>query len=278
MSVKPFYSPDQITRDAAARTDAVIVGFSRGKESLACMEVCCRLRDAGLFKTVHAYHMHIVPGLQFVERSLQYYERRFKVNVLRLPYWVSDVLYSRGDYGPHEWAAADKITRQIKINDIEAYVRKQTGADWLCYGHKKRDSLERNGMLATFHMHGVDVKGRRFYPLAHLNNAATLSILKTKNIPLPPDYSLFRFGRGESMADMTAECLRAIRDRYPEDYATIIRLHPYVESNIKREEWYGKKERKGPWRGFKAEWLDGDGGGRGCDGGSGGAPPATEQA
>lgn len=57
----------QVRRETGGKT---ILAFSTGKDSIAAMQA---IRDA--FDEVIPVYMYLVPGLEFVEESLAYYER-----------------------------------------------------------------------------------------------------------------------------------------------------------------------------------------------------------
>lgn len=66
----------------ARLTDSVIVGFSGGKDSIVCLDLCMRY-----FQNVKPYFMYLVPGLEFQEDMLRRYEARYGVEITRLPHF-----------------------------------------------------------------------------------------------------------------------------------------------------------------------------------------------
>ena len=63
-------------------TDAVLVGFSGGKDSIVTLDLCFKY-----FKKVVPFFLYIVPGLSFQERQLQWYENRYQTEIIRLPHF-----------------------------------------------------------------------------------------------------------------------------------------------------------------------------------------------
>ena len=60
-------------------TDSVIVAFSGGKESVVTLDLCSRY-----FKNIKAFFMYIVPDLSFQERTLEWYEKRYQIEIMRI--------------------------------------------------------------------------------------------------------------------------------------------------------------------------------------------------
>lgn len=63
------------------RQAETLLAFSTGKDAIAAW---LALREK--FDAVHPYYLYLVPGLEFVEESLDYYERFFGTKIVRLPH------------------------------------------------------------------------------------------------------------------------------------------------------------------------------------------------
>ena len=63
------------------RQSETLLAFSTGKDAIAAW---LAIREH--FDRVHPYYLYLVPGLEFVEESLAYYERFFGVKIARLPH------------------------------------------------------------------------------------------------------------------------------------------------------------------------------------------------
>ena len=120
---------------------------------------------------------------------------------------------------------------QIKQADSFAYIREQTGLDWIALGEKKADNpprlwrLRKNG--------GFDAKQRQVFPVANWTHGQVLSYMKAKCLMLPPEW---RFGLKTSFGGFVADELRAIKQHYPDDYQKIQARFPFIEAAIKRAE------------------------------------------
>jgi phosphoadenosine phosphosulfate reductase len=212
--------PLEIVRSARRLTDAVLVGLSGGKDSLAVLDLCARH-----FERVEAYFLYTVPGLEFQERTLRYCERRYAIKVRRLPHWCLS-------HQLREWAFRGPVkgdVPRLKLIDVENHARELTGVNWVATGQRKDDSLERRAMLSR--NGGLDLKARRFYPLADWRAASVFVYLKQRRVPLPPDYALFWRSWG---GRLHANDLGKIREAFPDDYRRIVEYFPHVEAQEAR--------------------------------------------
>jgi phosphoadenosine phosphosulfate reductase len=217
----------RIVKQAAALSDQASVGFSTGKDSIVALDLCCRH-----FKKVTAFFMYVVEGLSFQEAYIAQAERRYGIKVVRLPHWNLGTMLRVNYYRPGSNLSA--AAPELAINDTENYMRSKHAATWFAYGQKKNDSLERRGMLSE--CGGVDVKTRRFYPVADFSDREIFAYMRHRRLPTPVDYQLF----GHSFGILDPLELRQVRRHYPEDFRKIVRVFPEIEAVIAREDFYGK--------------------------------------
>lgn len=216
--------PLSAVRAVAALTDAVIIGVSCGKDSLAVLELCSKH-----FSRIAAYFMYQIPGMSFQERYLGFLERRYKVQIIRLPHWTLGKRFQSAAYRPQ--TSLSLACPAIKAPDVREHVRRQTGIDWFATGEKICDSMDRRKWLQG--MKGINRPARLLYPIWNWSDAATYGYLKRNAIPLPPDYRLF----GQSFGHFRAPILRAIRDEFPNDFAKIKNVFPLIEAVIARDDY-----------------------------------------
>ena len=210
-----------VAKRAAQLTPSIIVAFSGGKDSIAVLDVCVQH-----FRRVEAYFMYTVKGLGFQERYLQYIERRYSITIQRVPHVSLAQMIASGSFRPAQ------ACEQLSMTDVENAMRQQLGIDWIASGEKMSDSLQRRGMLNA--IQGLSESRRRVYPLAGFSDRAVFSYLKMRQIPLPPDYRLFN---DRSFGALYARELIIIRDNFPEDYELIKQSFPFVEAQVKRDEF-----------------------------------------
>ena len=89
-------------------TDSVIVAFSGGKESIVTLDLCFRY-----FKNVRAFFMYICPDLSFQERTLEWYEKKYQTEIIRIPHMDVSEFFHYGSF-----RVPDPTFPIVSINDI----------------------------------------------------------------------------------------------------------------------------------------------------------------
>lgn len=217
----------------------IIVGVSCGKDATATLDLCAEHFPP---HSIYAYFQYIVPGLSFQDSYLAYLERRYAdalaAPIIRLPHWTLSHLYRA--FAFRERTLSGVVCPPVRIRDVFAYLRRETGADWIATGEKCCDSLERNAQIR--HCQAIDATRRKLYPIAFLSQGAVFSYLRSRNIALPPEYGTL--GSGRSFGSLWYREVAPIRERYPADYAKILRYFPLLEGQIVRREAAMKKEKQ----------------------------------
>jgi phosphoadenosine phosphosulfate reductase len=218
--------------DSITNTDAVIVAFSAGKDSLAVLDLCCKR-----FNTVHAYFMYHVQGLSFQETIIRGVEKRYNIEVKRVPHFALATILNRSGMRLRQ-----TNIKELKITDIELAMRDHFGVEWIASGESKYDSLQRRGMLSVLGPSSVglgvaDQKRKRLYPIADWNRSVVFSYLRRNRIPTPAFYKHMKSSLGRFRADE----LQAVATHYPEDYAKIMKVFPFMEAVRLRGELYAEE-------------------------------------
>lgn len=212
---------------ATASPDGVIVALSGGKDSLVTLDLCVRELGPGRVK---AFHMYLVKDLECVEKPLRWCERRYGIEVLKVPHWTLANAYKYAVYMPHR--SRTDGWRDTRMTDIEQAVRSRLGSWWIAYGHRMADSIERVGMLSR--NGGFDGVGRRVYPLRSWNEAAVMAYLRARRIPPPPRLTILK--RSMTGVSFQEDVLIAIRENYPDDFDKIVEKFPYLPAKLARYE------------------------------------------
>lgn len=224
-------SSQAVIEQIRSQTDTVMLAFSTGKDSLACLTI---LKNAGF--NIVPYHAFYVPGLKFVERSLDYYEEFFDLHIYRT---IDPNFYrwlkTYGFQPPARMATLDWLhLPAFKHQDIQQGIARTVGLDeesyWCAVGTRMSDSLNRRLM---FKNHGpVDSVQRKFYPVYDLNKSDLIPILQEAKVKLSVDYKIF----GRSFCGLDYRFLKAIREHYPEDYDTIKFWFPLIDLEFAKYE------------------------------------------
>lgn len=205
-------------------TDSVLVGFSGGKDSIVTIDLCFKH-----FKNVKAFFMYMVEGLSFQESLLQWYEKRYDTEIIRVPHFENS-----NDMRFGVFRNMDFDVPVITITDVYNYVRQQTGIHWIAAGERIDDSLIRRAMIKN--SSSIDKKRGRFYPVAYWSKKDIMEYIKFHKLKLGEDSKRFGF----SFRGLDGQQLIFIKNFYPDDYKKILRVYPFAEAAVKRFEEYGK--------------------------------------
>lgn len=226
--------PLDIIKKAMKITDEVIVGFSCGKDSVVTLDLCFKH-----FKKIYVYFMYLIPGLTFQERYIEFIEKRYKINVLRMPHWQLSGMMQNASL--RYWTDKTVNLPSVNATDAENYARRKLGCKWIATGEMKVDSMNRRGMLSA--NKGLSLKRKRIYPLSDWSTINVFNYMKRNKLPLSLDYALFGCkSRGGSFGRLWAEELLAIKKAYPEDYHAILNYFPFAEAQVKRHEYKIEKQ------------------------------------
>lgn len=200
-------------------TDAIGVAVSFGKDSLATLDLCCRV-----FTRVEGYYLFRVRGMAIVDEWSADVLSRFGVRVRMYPHFDLVRCYRHAVLQPH-WEGLDK-TPLVKMADIEAQFRVDANVDWIAYGWRRNDSFSRALIMKS--TGGLDADSRRVFPLRSWRRQDVYDYLAEKAIPLPD--GLGRKDQGG--LDFHAGALRRLAENYPEDYQRWLADFPFSEIQL----------------------------------------------
>lgn len=204
-----------------ARNDTLLVSYSGGKDSRVVLDLASRVFAPG---KVQCFFMYFLPGLECVREGLDFAVRRYGVEIIQLPHWLTSRCLKREVFcdtpraldGMNEWTVAD----------VRAVARKRTGIPTIATGEKRADSRIR----ATF----LPAEPGIVRPLFHWNKFDLLSCMKARALPQPDQDA-----RGSGGVDLSAKSLLFLHDHYPHDFDAIEAVFPYVRAVVKRREFHG---------------------------------------
>lgn len=203
-------------------TDSVLVGFSGGKDSIVTLDLCMRY-----FDRVVPFFMYIVPGLEFQERTLQWYEKYYSVEILRIPHFEVSNFMRYGSF-----RAFDLSVPIISITDEYNWMRLNTDITWIAAGERISDSIIRRAMIKN--SGSIDRERARFYPIAYWKKKEVLGYIKKRKLKLPSDSK----GLGFSFKSLDGKELAFVKKHYPEDYLKIESMYPYCGAAVERWKRY----------------------------------------
>jgi phosphoadenosine phosphosulfate reductase len=200
----------------ASVTDSVIVAFSGGKDSIVTLDLCFKY-----FKNVQPFFMYLVPNLEFQESMLQWYEKKYNTEIIRIPHFELSEFLKYGSFAP-----PDFDVNVVGINDTYEYLRQRTGIDWIAAGERCADSIVRNAMIKK--SGSIDYKRGRFYPLAYWKKQEVMQYIKYKKLYLSPEQKKIGF----SFRSLAGKELATVKELYPNDFEKILQLFPFAGAAV----------------------------------------------
>lgn len=226
-----FENSTDLCQWVAEQSPVCLLSFSCGKDSIGAWVKLNRH-----FETVVPVYMYLVPGLEFVEQSLAYYERFFGTKIMRLPHpslyrWLdSCILQAPQNVSVIEEAGLVSFDYD-DVFDVVKAVYRLPAETYTAIGVRATDSLNRWAAIKKYG--AVNEKRRTFYPTYDWRKDELIGEIIGANVKLPVDYQMF----GRSFDGIDYRFLAIIRDWYPQDYARILEVFPMAELEIKRIEY-----------------------------------------
>lgn len=205
-----------------------LIAFSRGKDAVAAYLVA---RERGL--ELVPFHMYIVPDLEFIAESLDYYERALGVRIINIPHPSLFRMLDACVFQPPEHVQIiDRIDPcERPYTEVYGALRRSEGLPdtaLTASGVRACDSLVRR---ISFRRSGhIRPKSQTFYPVWNFNKAATLSVIARAGIDLAIDYELF----GRSFDGIDHRFLAPLKRHRPRDYARILEWFPLADLELFR--------------------------------------------
>lgn len=235
-----FANSDELCEYMAEITGGVtMLAFSTGKDSVAAW-----LKLRRYFDKIVPYYLYNIPGnLDFIEKSLTYYEEWFGCHIIRLPHpslyrqWNNLVFQAPENIRAIESAGL----REYDYAEINSVVRMTDPALDVAYqavGVRSADSIMRRTSILQ---HGSINHGKmRFFPVFDYKKDDIVRELDEANISLPIDYEWF----GRTFDGIDYRFTSVLREKSPKDYEKVVAAFPQVELDILRQQW-----RKEYWEG-----------------------------
>ena len=207
--------------------ETTLQSFSRGKDSIACaLGIRHRLNIVPMFFVA-------VPGLEFVDESLDYYERTlFHRHILRLPH---PSFYRHLNNGLFQTASTNAVIEAANLKEI-------THLDVFAMA-MKQEGLKKGSVLTAIGARAADSALRRmsmkrhgpfrpstlsWWPIHDYNKERLVREIERAKISLPVDYLMF----GRSFDGLDAQYLIPIKKQYPRDYRRILDWYPLIEAEV----------------------------------------------
>lgn len=199
-------------------TDSIIVFFSGGSDSIATLDMCVKH-----ISKVVAIHLYFIPGLSFVEKHFDYYRKRFNITIDQYPFPDVSRIFNSKAFNLN----AKKLPK-LSLSKIQTFVRKKYNIDWVSYGYRLNDSLQRRGFMTKYGL--IDKKNKKVYPVAEWSSKTVMNYLEHEKLPLPISYSYgFR-----DISWFAGSSLLWLYNNYRDDYNKVKKIYPLIEGELIR--------------------------------------------
>ena len=195
------------------KSNEAIVFCSLGKDSLVLLDLLFPR-----FERVVCVFMYFVPGLEHIERWVNWVKARYpKVEFIQIPHWNLTYILRSGMY-----CVPNPKIKLLKLADVDNAMRLKFGIDYVFYGMKKADSMNRRLMLNTY----PDYESAgKVYPLADWTQKEVLTYMRQKGLPDPIRYS----SKASGGIGFNLDCFLWLRENFPGDLKKIIKAFPMSE-------------------------------------------------
>jgi hypothetical protein len=226
---KFMHTSEEVIAEVRRENPRCMISFSTGKDAIGAH---LAIRDH--FDEVVPYYLYLVPGLEFVDESLDYYERHlFGRRIIRLPHPSLIRMLNGFVFQPPERC---KVIEELDLyehdyEDIAESIREAEGlppetmtatgvraADSpIRYSHfKKRGAINRNKLT--------------FAPVFDWNKERLFGAIQRSGVKLPVDYRLF----GRTFDGIDLRFLYPIKQHFPRDYQRILDWFPMADMELFR--------------------------------------------
>lgn len=217
-------------RTVRALSPEAIISFSRGKDSIAAY---LAMRDS--FERIVPYTYYIVPGLEFVEESLQYYEQKMGCHIVRYPGPSFYKMLNNMVYQPKD--RIDVIERMnlpyLSQDDLQRALTVDHDLSDMAYnaiGMRSKDSVQR---AFSIQRNGtINHTRKTFYPIHDWSKQQVIDCIAKSGWKLPIEYRYF----GSSFDGLYISYLYPIKKHFPRDYQRILEFFPFAEMEVLRYE------------------------------------------
>lgn len=230
MNNQSVLSGDETIRVIRARQAQTLLAFSLGKDAVAAW-----LRIRGHFDRVIPVYMYLIPGLEFVQESIDYYERYFGERIIQMPHpslhrWLNSHIFRP----PEQCVVAEQAGIPVHTyEDVFAAVRQDHGLDpnmLYATGVRAADSPLR---LVSIKTHGpINTNGLKYHPVWDWKKADLLREFQAAGVKLAPDYRVF----GRTFDGLDVRFLGPMKKHFPRDYDRVLEMFPLADMELFRFE------------------------------------------
>lgn len=228
---------EEAIAEALKVSPKLLMAFSTGKD---CIGAYLAIRDAG-FEQIEPYYMYQIPGnLEFIEESLDYYERTLfrgqRIHRIPHPFVVRGL--NDLNFQPPERC---RVIELLDLEEFDAVEASDAMKDWLGWpedamtavGVRAADSPVRYSLFRTKGMDAaVNTNNHKFYPVFDWTKARLVDAIRRSGVKLPVDYRIF----GKTFDGLDIRFLKPLKEHFPRDYQRVLEWFPLAELELFRYE------------------------------------------
>lgn len=216
-------------RRVAAETDTVFLSFSGGKDS-----VCSWIEARRHFREIVPIFHYWIPGLRFIERSLDYFEDFFDTPIIRVPH---PAFYDVMRLGLFQDPVTVQVTdawgfHKVDFAQQRSWIAEDYGVNsrWSCVGVTRNDSVNRRLVMDKigFAPESTGV----LYVIGDWRRPDKEKVIRDAGVKLSAEYQYI----GRSFDGLGGRFVRMVRDRFPDDWRLLQKWLPLIELSIIRED------------------------------------------
>ncbi|WP_018629207.1 hypothetical protein [Niabella aurantiaca] len=213
---------------AERQSGITLLRFSCGKDAIASY-----IQLKRYFHTIIPIYHYLHPDLDFINKSLEYYEGVMGTHIYRVP---NQMLYKHLNSGLFQdklnWAVIKKMgLPNFDNDDVNTMIKEDLGIDQNVYtaiGVRSSDSLNRRRAIMMYG--AVNDKRQTFYPVYDWNMEKLVQEIEDSGIKLPVDYKIW----GKSFDGLDFRFIKPLKDNFPNDYEKLKQLFPLIDVELKR--------------------------------------------
>nr|DAI57520.1 MAG TPA: phosphoadenosine-phosphosulfate reductase [Caudoviricetes sp.] len=212
----------QIIEQIAQKTNKVILFHSMsGKDSIALLHLLYPH-----FEQITCVFMYVVKDLEHITYYMHYINKKYpKARIIQIPHF-SVFSYIKTGYLGHR---QNEKQRLYNLADLTDNIREKINIEWVVFGFKQSDSMNRRVMLRTYQDEAINEKNKKVYPLSSYKNSDIIEYIKAEKLITPEKYGNSQ-SSGTDINDLNY--LLFLRNHFPNDLKKVIAEFPLVERKL----------------------------------------------
>lgn len=218
----PIDLANKVIDSVREHSSSCIVMMSLGKDSIVTLDLLY-----SKFDRIVCIYMYFVKDLEHINRWIKWLLIRYpKIEFEQIPHWNTTYNLRWGIY-----CVANPKVRVLNLSMVVKQLKQRLGIDYVFFGMKKADSMNRSLMLKSYKKENY-IHGGNCYPLADFTQKQILQFMKHRHLPKPIMYSKALYsdkaevGNASGGLSLDLDCFVWLRENAPEDLERIYKVFP----------------------------------------------------